>query len=255
MIYKFSKKCSVLLEFTQDHQGALIMAKEFRSKAFWRAVVAELLGMTVFVFISIMAAIPSGNGAGKEVKVSLAFGLAIATLAQSLGHISGAHLNPAVTFGLLTSCQISVFKAVMYMFAQILGATMASGLIYGINPNSSIGLNQLNETQPGQALAIELFATFQLVLCVLAVTDKRRRDVFGGAPLAIGLSVALGHLGAVFWVGPMIGGVMAALVYDFILYPKTEDLPDRMKVLMNGQDGEYDINDTDETTRVEMSSK
>ncbi|XP_028660019.1 LOW QUALITY PROTEIN: aquaporin-1-like [Erpetoichthys calabaricus] len=258
------------------------MAKEFRSKAFWRAVVAELLGMTVFVFISIMAAIPSGNGAGKEVKVSLAFGLAIATLAQSLGHISGAHLNPAVTFGLLTSCQISVFKAVMYMFAQILGATMASGLIYGINPNSSIGLNQLNETQPGQALAIELFATFQLVLCVLAVTDKRRRDVFGGAPLAIGLSVALGHLGAisytgcginparsfgpaliknnftdhwVFWVGPMIGGVMAALVYDFILYPKTEDLPDRMKVLMNGQDGEYDVNDTDETTRVEMSSK
>ncbi|XP_041101747.1 aquaporin FA-CHIP-like [Polyodon spathula] len=259
------------------------MAKEFRNHAFWRGVMAELIGMTLFVFISITAALGSNaTGAGQEVKVSLAFGLAIATLAQSLGHISGAHLNPAVTLGLLTSCQISVFRAVVYIIAQVLGATMASGVVYGLQQNSnSLGLNKLNSTSLGQAVGIELIVTFQLVLCVIATTDKKRSDVTGSAPLAIGLSVALGHLGAisytgcgmnparsfgpaavlwdfkdhwVFWVGPMIGAVTAALVYDFILYPKPDDLTDRLKVLVNGQAGEYDVRSPEDST-VEMTSK
>ncbi|MBN3273720.1 AQPA protein, partial [Polyodon spathula] len=278
------------------------MAKEFRNHAFWRGVMAELIGMTLFVFISITAALGSeSTGPAQEVKVSLAFGLAIATLAQSLGHISGAHLNPAVTLGLLTSCQISVFRAVVYIIVQVLGATMASGIVYGLQPiNStvSLGLNTLNNTSHAQAIFIELLVTFQLVLCVIATTDKKRSDVTGSAPLAIGLSVALGHLGAkhannhsrdqlrnsflgisytgcgmnparsfgpaavmgnfkdqwVFWVGPMVGGVAAALVYDFILCPKPDDLPDRLKVLVNGQAGEYDVS-SPEDNRVEMTSK
>ena len=117
------------------------MKSEIKSKAFWRAVLAELLGMTLFIFLSITAAI--GNEHLDEVKTSLAFGLAIATLAQSLGHISGAHLNPAVTLGMLASCQISVLRAVMYIVAQMLGATVASGIIYGVRPagNDKLGLN------------------------------------------------------------------------------------------------------------------
>ncbi|KAK1173875.1 aquaporin FA-CHIP-like [Acipenser oxyrinchus oxyrinchus] len=261
------------------------MAKEFRNHAFWRGVMAELIGMTLFVFISITAALGSeSNGADQEVKVSLAFGLAIATLAQSLGHISGAHLNPAVTLGLLTSCQISVLRAVVYIIVQVLGATMASGIVYGLQPKNntgSLGLNKLTNISPGQAVFIELLVTFQLVLCVIATTDKKRSDVTGSAPLAIGLSVALGHLGAisytgcgmnparsfgpsavmwefedhwVFWVGPMVGGVAAALVYDFILYPKPDHLPDRLKVLVNGQTGEYDVSSPADN-RVEMTSK
>lgn len=122
--------------------------REFKSKAFWRAVVAELVGMTLFIFLSISTAIgnPNNSNPDQEVKVSLAFGLAIATLAQSLGHISGAHLNPAVTLGMLASCQISVLKAAMYIVAQMLGSALASGIVYGARPNntSALGLNSVS---------------------------------------------------------------------------------------------------------------
>jgi|ERR1712142_232923 len=259
--------------------------REFRSKAFWRAVLAEMVGMIVFIYLSISAAIGNKNNThpDQEVKVSLTFGLAIATLAQSLGHISGAHLNPAVTLGMLVSCQISVFKAVMYIIAQMLGSALGSGIVYGTRPNSTeaLGLNEISPSiTASQGFGIELLATFQLVLCVIAVTDKRRRDVTGSAPLAIGLSVALGHLAAisytgcginparsfgpalilnnfgehhwVYWVGPMCGGVAAALIYDFLLYPKFDDFPDRLKVLVSGPVGDYDVNGADDTTGVEL---
>ncbi|XP_026062790.1 aquaporin-1-like [Carassius auratus] len=259
--------------------------KELKSKAFWRAVLAELVGMTLFIFLSITAAVgqPKKKEPDQEVKVALAFGLSIATLAQSLGHISGAHLNPAVTLGLLASCQISLLKAMMYIIAQMLGATLASGIMVGITGSEALGLNSLKDDfSPGKGLGIELFATFQLVLCVIATTDKRRRDVTGSAPLAIGLSVCLGHLTAisftgcginparsfgpavilqdftnhwVYWVGPMCGGVAAALVYDFLLFPKLDDFPNRVRVLMSGQDTDYELNGTDVPRAVEMSAK
>ncbi|XP_054622588.1 aquaporin FA-CHIP-like [Dunckerocampus dactyliophorus] len=256
--------------------------REFKSKEFWRAVLAELVGMTLFIFLSIAAAIGKPGDPGQEVKVSLAFGLAIATLAQSLGHISGAHLNPAVTLGMLASCQISVFRAVMYVVAQLLGSALASGILYGARPNTTnaLGLNSLSGVTPSQGVGIELLATFQLVLCVIAVTDKRRGDVTGSAPLAIGLSVCLGHLAAisytgcginpartfgpalilndftdhwVYWVGPMCGGVAAALVYDFLLSPKFDNFPERMKVLVSGPVGEYDV--TNDAATMEMATK
>lgn len=121
---------------------------ELKSKLFWRAVLAELVGMTLFIFLSIASAIGNTNNSNpdQEVKVSLAFGLAIATLAQSLGHISGAHLNPAVTVGMLVSCQISVLRAVFYITAQMLGATVASSIVYGVRPENStaLGVNKVS---------------------------------------------------------------------------------------------------------------
>lgn len=120
--------------------------KELKSKAFWRAVLAELVGMTLFIFLSITAAVGNANNdkPDQEVKVALAFGLSIATLAQSLGHISGAHLNPAVTLGLLASCQISLLKAVMYIVAQMFGAALASGIVYGVTKGDVLGLNTVS---------------------------------------------------------------------------------------------------------------
>ncbi|XP_003318287.1 aquaporin-1 isoform X2 [Pan troglodytes] len=134
----------------------------------------------------------------------------------------------------------------------------------------------------GQGLGIEIIGTLQLVLCVLATTDRRRRDLGGSAPLAIGLSVALGHLLAIdytgcginparsfgsavithnfsnhwiFWVGPFIGGALAVLIYDFILAPRNSDLTDRVKVWTSGQVEEYDLDADDINSRVEMKPK
>uniref|UniRef100_A0A8C7TH86 Aquaporin 1a (Colton blood group), tandem duplicate 1 n=1 Tax=Oncorhynchus mykiss TaxID=8022 RepID=A0A8C7TH86_ONCMY len=246
--------------------------REFKSKAFWRAVLAELVGMTMFIFLSISAAIGNSNNTSpdQEVKVSLTFGLAIATLAQSLGHISGAHLNPAVTLGMLASCQISVFKGVMYIVAQMLGSALASGIVYGTRPEGNENITLIHTDK---------LLLFGSPFC--PPDSLSRHDVTGSAPLAIGLSVALGHLAAisytgcginparsfgpalimndytnhwVYWVGPMCGGVAAALVYDFLLYPKFDDFPERMRVLVSGPVGDYDVNG-EETAAVEMSSK
>uniref|UniRef100_A0A667ZKW5 Aquaporin 1a (Colton blood group), tandem duplicate 2 n=1 Tax=Myripristis murdjan TaxID=586833 RepID=A0A667ZKW5_9TELE len=229
---------------------------ELKKWDFWRAVAAEFVGMLLFIFIAIISALGTKNGSASldwDLKVSLAFALAIATLAQSLGHVSGAHLNPAVSLGLMVSCQISLLRFVFYVLAQMLGAVVASAIVYAVKPKSIIALG-LNRVSVGQGFAIELIATLQLVLCVIAVTDKRRRDVTGSAPLAIGLSVGLGHFAAinftgcginparsfgpalisgtfkdhwVYWLAPMCGGIAAALIYDFLLYPRTHDFSTR----------------------------
>lgn len=137
------------------------MASEFKKKLFWRAVVAEFLAMTLFIFISIGSALgfnyplrnnQTSGAAQDNVKVSLAFGLSIATLAQSVGHISGAHLNPAVTLGLLLSCQISILRAIMYIVAQCVGAIVATAILSGITsslPDNSLGLNAVSGVAPG----------------------------------------------------------------------------------------------------------
>ncbi|KAM8838427.1 aquaporin-1-like [Synchiropus picturatus] len=216
---------------------------ELKSLPFWRAVLAELLGTAVLVSIGISAAIGDHNNSypDQEIKVAFAFGLAVATLAQCLGQVSGAHFNPAVTVGLLSSGQVGLLRALFYMVAQVVGAVAGSAIVYAIRPGStlSLGVNKLNGITASQGVGVEFVLTLQLVLCVLAVTD-RRRDVGGFAPLSIGLSVVLGHLAGisytgcginparslgpaliqesfqdhwVYWVGPMSAGVVAALLY------------------------------------------
>lgn len=120
---------------------------EVKSWAFWRAVAAEFVGMLLFILIGLSSIVGIGLGNDKnqmiaqEIKVSLAFALAIATLAQSLGHISGAHLNPAVTLGLLVNCQISALRCTFYILAQMLGAIAASAVVNGYKPGESLGVN------------------------------------------------------------------------------------------------------------------
>lgn len=120
---------------------------ELKQWSFWRAVLAEFVGMLLFIVLGLAAIIgkPGSSEVPQEVKVSLAFALAIATLAQSLGHISGAHLNPAVTLGLLVSCQISVLRFFCYILAQMLGAVAASAIVNSFASNNSLGVNAVNK--------------------------------------------------------------------------------------------------------------
>lgn len=120
---------------------------EIKLWAFWRAVLAECLAVIIFVFTGLSAAIGSHNTSfpDQELKVAFAFGLAAATLTQCIRHVSGAHLNPAVTLGLLATCQISFLRAFFYMVAQMLGAVAGSAIVYGVRPvgTDSLGVNKV----------------------------------------------------------------------------------------------------------------
>uniref|UniRef100_A0A8C6TVM3 Lens fiber major intrinsic protein n=1 Tax=Neogobius melanostomus TaxID=47308 RepID=A0A8C6TVM3_9GOBI len=255
---------------------------EFRSMNFWRAVFAEFFGTMFFVFFGMGAALRWTTGPHHVLHVALCFGLAAATLIQSIGHISGGHINPAVTFAYLVGSQMSLFRAVFYMAAQCLGAVAGAAVLYGLGFDCvSTCLLQL---QPGislgMATTVEVFLTMQLVVCIFAVTDERRNGRLGSAALSIGFSVTIGHLMGVrpithihiqfiqnspgpstsqtwavlgwcanksmcllqvYWVGPMIGGAMGALLYDFMLFPRMRGLSERLATLKGSRPSERNV--------------
>uniref|UniRef100_A0A672GPT9 Aquaporin 1a (Colton blood group), tandem duplicate 2 n=1 Tax=Salarias fasciatus TaxID=181472 RepID=A0A672GPT9_SALFA len=204
--------------------------REVRTMLFWRAVAAEFVGMLLFIFAGLSTIVGGGQpGTALELKVSL-----------SLGHVSGAHLNPAVTLGLMFSCQISAVRCVCYILAQMVGAVTASVIVNSYKPGEALGVNQLN-VGVGAGFIIEFFATLQLVLCVIAVTDQRRSDIsFTGCGInparSFGPALIQGKMKDhwVYWLAPLCGGMAASLIYDFMIFPQARNLRSRASVLLNG---------------------
>lgn len=134
--------------------------------------------------------------------VSLAFGLTVLTAAYALGHVSGAHLNPAVTLGLWAGGRVKGNTVLPYIVSQILGALAAAGVLYIIvtGNGSSAGdfaANGYGEHSPGHysllsALVTEFVMTFMFLIVIMGATDERAAKSFGG--LAIGLALTLIHL-------------------------------------------------------------
>lgn len=111
---------------------------------FWRAVFAEFFGTMFFVFFGMGAALRWTTGPHHILHVALCFGLAAATLIQSIGHISGGHINPAVTFAYLVGSQMSLFRAIFYIAAQCLGAVAGAAVLYGVTPGNMRGNMAMN---------------------------------------------------------------------------------------------------------------
>jgi len=167
--------------------------------------VAEFIGTAWLVFggcgSALLAAGFPDSGIG-FVGVSLAFGLTVLTIAYSLGHISGAHLNPAVTIGLFMGGRIESKEVVPYIIAQVLGGIVAAAALYIIvtGNGSSIGTfaaNGYGEHSPGKyslmaALVTEFIMTFMFLMIILGTTDERAPKGFAG--IAIGLALTLIHL-------------------------------------------------------------
>jgi aquaporin Z len=167
--------------------------------------VAEFIGTGWLVFggcgSALLAAGFPDMGIG-FVGVSLAFGLTVLTIAYSLGHISGAHLNPAVTIGLYMGGRIESKDVVPYIIAQVLGGIVAAGALYIIvtGNGSSIGTfaaNGFGEHSPGKyslmaAAITEFIMTFMFLMIILGATDERAPKGFAG--IAIGLALTLIHL-------------------------------------------------------------
>jgi len=218
-------------------------------KAF-KKYLAECIGTFVLVFFACGAAATLGCSAEPNAAyllTALAFGLVIVAMAYSIGNVSGCHINPAVSIAMLVSGKMTVADFIGYVVAQCVGAIAgAAALIPLIGVESGLGTNGLYQGSIGLSLFIEVILTFVFVLAILGVTSKVENGAVAG--LVIGLSLTLVHiLGIaftgtsvnparsigpaifvggdalanvwVFIVAPLVGGVLAALVYKF-LQPK-----------------------------------
>ena len=187
--------------------------------------------------------------------VSLAFGLTVLTMAYAIGHISGCHLNPAVSIGLWAGGRFPADKLLPYIVAQVLGAVVAGGVLYviasgaaGFDVTKGFASNGFDKHSPGgysmlAALVCEVVMTAFFLIVILGATDKRAPAGF--APIAIGLCLTLIHLISIpvtntsvnparstgvalyvggwaveqlwlFWVAPIVGAVIGAFAYKFI---------------------------------------
>jgi aquaporin Z len=189
------------------------------------------------------------------VGVALAFGLTVMTMAYAIGHISGCHLNPAVTIGLCVGGRHPKSEVLPYIIAQVIGGILGAGVLYliasgtaGFLTDGGFASNGFGEQSPGgysmvSALVAEVVLTFFFLLIILGATDKRAPAGF--APIAIGLGLTLIHLigipvtnlsvnparstapalfagGAyisqlwLFWLAPIAGAALAGIVYPLI---------------------------------------
>ena len=187
--------------------------------------------------------------------VSLAFGLIVLTMAFAIGHISGCHLNPAVSFGLWAGGRFPAKELLPYIVAQVVGAVVAGGVLFliasgkpGFDASAGFASNGYGEHSPGgysllSALVAEIAMTMMFLLVILGATDKRAPQGF--APIAIGLCLTLIHLVSIpvtntsvnparstgvavfaggwaiaqlwlFWIAPIVGGILGAVIYRFI---------------------------------------
>ena len=189
------------------------------------------------------------------VGVSLAFGLTVMTMAYAIGHISGCHLNPAVTVGLVVAGRHPKSEMIPYFVAQVIGGIAGAGVLYliasgkeGFSTAGGFASNGFGEHSPGgysmvAALVAEIVLTFFFLMIILGATDKRAPAGF--APIAIGLGLTLIHLIGIpvtnlsvnparstgpaifvggwavaqlwlFWVAPIVGAALAGIVYPLI---------------------------------------
>lgn len=189
------------------------------------------------------------------VGVSLAFGLTVLTMAYAIGHISGCHLNPAVSVGLLVGGRFGAAELIPYVVAQVLGAIAGAGVLYliasgkaGFDLTGGLASNGYGAHSPGEysmvaGLVTEVVMTFMFLIIILGATDKRAPAGF--APIAIGLGLTLIHLISIpvtntsvnparstgpaifvgdwalaqlwlFWVAPLVGAALAGIVYRWL---------------------------------------
>jgi aquaporin Z len=229
-----------------------------------KRAIAEFLGTFWLVFggcgSAVLAAAFPQLGIGFY-GVALAFGLTVLTMAYAIGHISGCHLNPAVSIGLVAGKRFPIAELLPYVIAQVLGGIAGAGVLYviasgkaGFNLNGGFAANGYAAHSPGgyslvACLVAEVILTFFFLMIIMGATD--RRAPAGFAPIAIGLGLTLIHLIGIpvtnlsvnparstapaifaggwaltqlwlFWVAPLIGGTLGGALYAAVFESRIE---------------------------------
>ncbi len=222
---------------------------------------AEFLGTFALIFFGAGAVCvdfqlrSNSTGGIGLLAIALAHGLTIAIMTSALGHISGAHFNPAITIGLWVTKRVTTLDALSYWGAQLLGATVAAFLLKVVIPSetwrtAALGTPTLMPDFPRWGgLTLEAVSTFFLVIVVFATTSDERSSFRSIGGFAVGLTYTLGILVAgpytggalnparafgpafasnhwlnqgVYWIGPLIGGFLAGLLYDSLFLRKSD---------------------------------
>ena len=224
----------------------------------WRRSFVELMGAFALVLMgagTIMSIGPQADAGTLD--VALATGLTIAVMVIAVGHISGGHFNPAITFGFIVTRRMSALLGVAYIVAQLAGGVLAALLLRWIFPAANrnaanLGAPSVHTIDIGAALVVEALITFFLVWVVFAVTTDLRNAYTVLAGLAIGLVIVFGMLLAypltggsfnparafgpelisntwsdawIYYVGPLAGGAIAALLYDEVYLRSAAPVP------------------------------
>lgn len=224
-----------------------------------KKLIAEFIGTCVLVVFGCGTAMTVGCDAasgGGYVLTALAFGLVIVAMAYSVGNVSGCHINPAVSIGMLVAGRMKIGEFVGYVIAQVLGAIAGAGILKGVfsmadltDKTGALGSNALANGSIGASLIIEVILTFVFVFAILGVTSKVKNGAVAG--IVIGLTLTLVHilgigltgtsvnparsLGPallaggdalkcvwVFIVAPLVGGALAAVVYGAVAGKEVE---------------------------------
>ena len=228
---------------------------DFDTREHGRKLAAEFIGAFALIFIGAAAIIQTGGQ--NLLAIAIAHGLAIALLVSSLGHISGGLFNPALTIGLWATRRLDTISTVAYIIAQLLGAVVAALALLLLFPEAlrdavSLGVPLLGRgIEFGQGVILEAIATFFLMLAVFGTALDSRGPKLGGFGIGLILTMdilAIGTLtGAamnpartfgpalvggewsnhlVYWIGPIIGAVVAALVYHYLFAEEEMEMSD-----------------------------
>ncbi|XP_054983658.1 aquaporin-5 isoform X2 [Sorex araneus] len=193
------------------------MKKEVCSVAFGKAVFAEFLATLIFVFFGLGSALKWPSALPTILQISLAFGLAIGTLAQALGPVSGGHINPAITLALLVGNQISLLRAIFYVVAQLVGAIAGAGILYALAPLNARG---------------------NLAVNAIYFTGCSMNPARSFGPAVVMKRFSPAHW--VFWVGPIVGAALAAILYFYLLFPNSLSLSERVAIIKGTYEPEED---------------
>ncbi|KAL9228036.1 hypothetical protein vseg_003654 [Gypsophila vaccaria] len=250
-------------DYQDPPPSPLFDIEELTKWSFYRALIAEFVATLLFLYITVLTVIGYKSESATDdcggvgiLGIAWAFGGMIFILVYCTAGISGGHINPAVTFGLLLARKLSLVRAFLYMVAQCLGAICGVGLVKAFQSSYydrfGGGANELSGGySKGTGLGAEIIGTFVLVYTVFSATDPKRsaRDshVPVLAPLPIGFAVFMVHLATIpvtgtginparsfgaaviynnkkawddhwiFWVGPFIGAAIAAIYHQYIL--------------------------------------
>ncbi|XP_013931456.1 PREDICTED: aquaporin-2-like isoform X2 [Thamnophis sirtalis] len=189
------------------------MCKELASIAFYRAVFAELLITAIYVFFG-LGSVLDWPETPSILQTAITFNLAAAVAVQIAWQVSGAHINPAVTVAFLLGSRVSLVRTVCYVVAQLAGGIVGAAVLYAVTPGNvrgNMGINKHYYTR-----------------CSMNPARSFGPAVITGDFLQQWI----------FWVGPLIGAVLASVLYNFVIYYDHKPFSQRLSILKGSYDGE-----------------